>query len=98
MQAYLIASSSGGLRRILPDWGKIDESDYVCFIDEKFRKAEFDCLTYNNIRHVVFIFLLIMVIKSILAFSTTIILRYENKELIPEERFFVKKILFLLNR
>ena len=98
VQAFLLASSSGGLRGILPDWGKIDESDYVCFLDDKFRKADFDCLTYNNIRHIVFITFLVVLLKCFLALSTTIILYYEKKDVIPEERFFLKKILLLLNR
>ena len=94
----MLATSTGGLRGILPDWGKIDESDYVCFLDEKFRKSEYDCLTYNNIRHVVFLMILIIIIKSFLALTTTMMIKFEKKDVIPEERFIIKRIFLLLNR
>ena len=97
-QTFLLATSSGSLKSILPDWGKIDESDYVCFLDEKFRKSNFECLTYNNIRHVFLITILVVLIKSFLALSSTIIMFYEKKNVIPEERSIFKRVLLLVNR
>ena len=80
VQTFLLSTSTGSIKRILPDWGKIDESDYVCHLDGKFRKAEFDCLTYNNIRHVIFIVFLILIVKSFFATTTTILIFFEKKD------------------
>lgn len=73
LQKYVI-STNQGFRGMFPNILKIDESNYICFLDTKLQEAGYSCLTFNNVHYIFFIIIPLLIIKLLLKLLVIIVI------------------------